>query len=855
MNLLFVALGTILLTQTTSEGTAPSTRLIPPKTTNNNSGQPTSTATLAPPTDQERALGTIPRDNPKTGLDTSGKWPSAAPSAGNSLLETPPGANNPIRSAPGNSWKHDASGDSRLGAPGGAEASPRRDRGFTGTGRDGLAGDAASGAGWKKDAGRSTSRRPTPPELVAQLLTPPPGGTITGRPVSLLEAVSAAKDRPSQLEAIHTYWRTVGTLAEYRFYLEEADQLRQLQPRQEDQFLIRNERILAMQRLRQAEVVATQAQRDLAAAMNASPGAPLPFPADLPHVGPYRTNFDEVYASQRSLPPRPRLIHRTLPVARQAIDSRTAAVLRAEEARQEAIDGYRAGETDLSLVLGTLAFWGQQSRQLIRSVCEYNHEIANYALTVVGPQLDVRTLVGMLIKSNPDLAPAEPLRGSGAMDMPPPRLDAAGQPYVSQATWVDPVPGGQAGIGMQRAPGDVRLEPLPAGTTVLVPPSGRDEPTLAPPRDAAVVSSSPRTGQPTLAPPQGVRQVSGEAMAEQPTLAPSRAEPTLAPPPPRELTPDANAIPILAPSAASKQEPTLAPPRPEDTSKPTTPTVRTANWMAPDAPGSSALVQAIYPALADAAPAMRVKQLTGALHWNRALPKQVEKPTESDLKDCLSRVPASVTERRAVVEAYWFARQRAAEYQVFTQQYELFSQLSPIAGERGTKPGGAREMIRLQAALSAAKADQEEAHVALLRAQFELTARAGRPLDSAWLLPTTVPHSGQYLLKLDAQPPELVKSWTLRRLATAVPALSESLQQHASAVVSADVARATATANYQGGTRPIDSLLPCIRYQTVETLAFLETLTGYNRAIVEYALTVLPANLPADRFVQTLVVQ
>jgi hypothetical protein len=39
----------------------------------------------------------------------------------------------------------------------------------------------------------------------------------------------------------------------------------------------------------------------------------------------------------------------------------------------------------------------------------------------------------------------------------------------------------------------------------------------------------------------------------------------------------------------------------------------------------------------------------------------------------------------------------------------------------------------------------------------------------------------------------------------------------------------------------------------METLAVLETLTAYNRAIAEYVLTVVPAAIPADQLVQTLV--
>ena len=43
--------------------------------------------------------------------------------------------------------------------------------------------------------------------------------------------------------------------------------------------------------------------------------------------------------------------------------------------------------------------------------------------------------------------------------------------------------------------------------------------------------------------------------------------------------------------------------------------------------------------------------------------------------------------------------------------------------------------------------------------------------------------------------------------------------------------------------------------QTQQTLAFLDILTDYNRAIAEYVLTVLPPATPADKLVAALVVK
>jgi hypothetical protein len=221
------------------------------------------------------------------------------------------------------------------------------------------------------------------------------------------------------------------------------------------------------------------------------------------------------------------------------------------------------------------------------------------------------------------------------------------------------------------------------------------------------------------------------------------------------------------------------------------------------------------------------------------------------LRDSLAGLPASL--RRQVLDAYWLARQLAAECQALETQQGQFAQLVPIAMERGSRPGGAVEGLRLRAASLAAEADLCQCRARLLEVQFELTRLVGRPLAKDWLLPITPPHAGPYLLKLEAQPRQVAESRPVQRLATVIPALSESLQQRATAVVQSDGARAATTAAYQTGTRPVDQLLPCIQQQTMETLSLLETCTAYNRAIADYVLTVVPEAIPAEQLVETLV--
>jgi hypothetical protein len=258
----------------------------------------------------------------------------------------------------------------------------------------------------------------------------------------------------------------------------------------------------------------------------------------------------------------------------------------------------------------------------------------------------------------------------------------------------------------------------------------------------------------------------------------------------------------------------------------------------------------LYPALVDEDSAVRAKQLAVTLHWHRSLPEPPGQPL--DLGACLREAPAA--DRRGLIEAYWLAGQRAAEYQALVTQSDFLEEVAALGPADGAGASETDEADRLGAARRAVEADRLDTQVDLLEAQFELSRRLHRPLDSSWVVPATTPHCGPYLLKLEAQPRQLVESWPLRRLAATIPVVAAGLEDRATAVVRADTARAEATAAYQAGTAPLDVVLAAIDRQTAETLAFLAALTDYNQAIAEYTLTVLPPQVSADQLVKTLVV-
>jgi hypothetical protein len=72
-------------------------------------------------------------------------------------------------------------------------------------------------------------------------------------------------------------------------------------------------------------------------------------------------------------------------------------------------------------------------------------------------------------------------------------------------------------------------------------------------------------------------------------------------------------------------------------------------------------------------------------------------------------------------------------------------------------------------------------------------------------------------------------------------------------VVEADVARVAAAETYALGAGTIDDVLEGVAAQTELTAAFLESLTTYNFAIAEYAMTVVPPGTPVAKLVGALV--
>lgn len=608
-----------------------------------------------------------------------------------------------------------------------------------------------SGADGASQASQANVATAATRQSIANLLRLPEGSPAKGSPLTLREAIGATVDRPRQLEITHLYWRLNEAVGTLRATWDEAQQLQQLQSSAQDAGLLNAARNSAAARLQAAALGVSRVQHELAEMAAIAPGTALPLPADLPHVGGYDTYYERL-AKTRAMPARARLIDRTLPLRRQVIDARMAAFQAARLSLEANLESHRYGQTSLATVLDSVGEAARQQESLIAAVCQYNHDIADYALTVVGPQVNGETIVSMLIKTNRQPTPAAGSSGD-VRRMQDPLVEASSD--VQHATHNEPA----------------------------VP---RNEPTLAAPRKPAVKDAAD----------------AADMSAED-----------------RPATADAAQHPAA-------DEPPLEPIKETWTSRRQTtalPTVR------------------LYEAIVNVSPAARAKQLATALYWSQSLPESAGEPIE--LRECLRNVPA--LNRRAVVEAYWTAARRAAEYQVLAAERDLLDGLAGAAAQPGAVLDAARQNVRARLL---------EAEAALIESQFELAGRAGRTQHAKGLLPTTTPHAGPYALKLEAQPREIAESWPIKRLAAAIPGLAENLSTRASTVVELDGLRAQTAADYQVGKASLTDVLDAIQRQSSETIAAIGTLTDYNLAIAEYVARVIPAGTTNDRLVGSLVV-
>ncbi|MCL6502527.1 MAG: hypothetical protein K6T86_07565 [Pirellulales bacterium] len=313
--------------------------------------------------------------------------------------------------------------------------------------------------------------------LMARAAVLPQQSPIEGQPLQLLQLATRTASRAQQQQAIEAYWQLAAAVARYTFRWDDYAQLEQLLPpaveldrhtRRGVDPALESQLSAAQARLREAEAAVLAAQYHLIEAAGLPP-RPLPLPADIPHVGPYNTKFQTLFAA-RPAPAQVRMLDRVLPLRRRAIEVRAAAVQAALDAVDAAFES-PDGSADLLVVLRTLDDLARQRQAFVDSVLAYNREIAAYALAVAPPQTSPQQLVGMLIK-----LPGQGRRPASVAHQPgdinrtnfEQPLDSAGPALTPPG---EPTPADPSAQGIP-----AQGEPTPADPATRPPDDGQPEP-------------------------------------------------------------------------------------------------------------------------------------------------------------------------------------------------------------------------------------------------------------------------------------------------------------------------------------------------------------------------------------------
>jgi len=306
------------------------------------------------------------------------------------------------------------------------------------------------------------SRRPAADEMLDELLPLPADSAPEGRNVALADVLQAASTRPRQIEATHAYWQLARAAARYAIARDAAYELQQMADIARDAASLGGPLASARAERSDAEFELLNAQYRLLEVAGLSTSERLPLSADRPHTGAYDTKFREVYAG-RVAPANARLIDRTLPIEKAAIDARAQSVQAARDAFDAALEGYREGRLEFAMLLPALKAWAGERKEFVEQVIHYNDAIADYALAALASSMRADDLAATLIRS----------------PLPATTTAGAGRPTAS-------IPD----TGVERATYE---EPLTPTTPTEAPRSdGPQEPTLAPPELDPEYQSSER---------------------------------------------------------------------------------------------------------------------------------------------------------------------------------------------------------------------------------------------------------------------------------------------------------------------------------------------------------------------------
>ena len=241
-------------------------------------------------------------------------------------------------------------------------------------------------------------RKMRPPELLAEAIANPADSRLKVRLIALVDVLARSNDRTAQKNAVIVYWRLAIAQGQYHYALAARDRLRRwAETRHKVTTLAESQLASAEAAVDDAEFNVLKAGAELATLVGLEDGDHVPWAVDRPHVGAYDMKFDQLFAG-KNVPARLRLIHRTMPIGRRAIDVHGEAVVAAVDALDATEEEYRQGAADYQTVAAWLDRLTTERRAFLQSVLRYNDDIAEYAFSVAPPEADAKLLASILIR-------------------------------------------------------------------------------------------------------------------------------------------------------------------------------------------------------------------------------------------------------------------------------------------------------------------------------------------------------------------------------------------------------------------------------------------------------------------------
>ena len=242
---------------------------------------------------------------------------------------------------------------------------------------------------------------PEPKELVAQPLMQSflqsqvaagPGQQTTG----LHDLLARANGSSIRFRVVKAYWDWTFHCAQQRLYEQQMKRFETIAAAGEGEARVEVAQALLRVRQRQNELDLTEVRHQLATLALVA-NTDLSWPADLPVVGRFRTEY-EILFQNRQAPPALEKINLSLPKIWQLLASQAAAVKVLQQSLEQTEEAYQAGETSLVTILADLQQFEEIQQQYLQTARRYNVEIADYVIAVTGQTSSRERLVTMLIK-------------------------------------------------------------------------------------------------------------------------------------------------------------------------------------------------------------------------------------------------------------------------------------------------------------------------------------------------------------------------------------------------------------------------------------------------------------------------